>query len=159
MIRIDLLCESMIDAVLELENLCFPEDPWGRISFEHELTNPFSVFLVATDDESDAVVGYGGLWLMYDAGNITNIAVHPQYRREGIGSRILELLTQISAERGMETITLEVRRSNLAAQKLYEKNAFSVCGIRKRYYQRKEDAIIMTKQLKGEQSEYADIGN
>ena len=146
MIQIELLTEEDLDDVLALEQLCFPDDPWGRISFENELTNSLSVFLVAKDEER--VIGYGGVWLMYDAGNITNIAVHPDYRREGIGSKILTLLTNICEEKGMDNITLEVRESNFSAKALYEKEGFSVCGVRKNYYQGKENALIMTKELR-----------
>lgn len=150
MIHIGVLTEDVLDEVLDLEQICFPDDPWGRLSFENELHNPLSVFLVAKDEESGSVIGYGGIWLMYDAGNITNIAIHPQYRREGIGSKILKILTDICIEKGMDTITLEVRESNLPAQALYKENGFTVCGCRKKYYQGKEDALIMTKELRRE---------
>ena len=148
MIQIGILTEDLLDEVISLEQICFPDDPWGRLSFENELSNPLSVFLIAKDEDTGNVIGYGGVWLMYDAGNITNIAVHPQYRREGIGRNILALLTDICMEKRMDTITLEVRESNLPARALYEAEGFSVCGIRKKYYQGKEDALIMTKELR-----------
>ena len=148
MIQIGVLTEDLLDEVISLEQICFPDDPWGRLSFENELSNPLSIFLIAKDEETGNVIGYGGVWLMYDAGNITNIAVHPQYRREGIGRKILALLTDICMEKRMDTITLEVRESNLPARALYEAEGFSVCGIRKKYYQGKEDALIMTKELR-----------
>jgi len=147
MIQMEVLTEAMIDEIVTLENLCFPEDPWSRGMFEAELQNPLSVFIVGKDTTTGNSVGYGGVWLMYDVGNITNIAIHPDYRREGIGTNILALMTDICKEKGMETITLEVRESNLPAQKLYETNGFTVCGRRKKYYQGKEDALIMTKEL------------
>ena len=148
MIQIGILTEDLLDEVISLEQICFPDDPWGRLSFENELSNPLSIFLIAKDEETGNVIGYGGVWLMYDAGNITNIAVHPQYRREGIGRKILALLTDICMEKRMDIITLEVRESNLPARALYEAEGFSVCGIRKKYYQGKEDALIMTKELR-----------
>ena len=148
MIQIGVLTEDLLDEVISLEQICFPDDPWGRLSFENELSNPLSIFLIAKDEETGNVIGYGGVWLMYDAGNITNIAVHPQYRREGIGRKILALLTDICMEKRMDIITLEVRESNLPARALYEAEGFSVCGIRKKYYQGKEDALIMTKELR-----------
>ena len=150
MIQVSCFKAEHLDAVLELEQLCFPEDPWSRASFEQELSNPLSVFLIAIDEDTNQLVGYGGIWLMYDAGNITNIAVHPAYRREGIGSKLLELLTEVCQESGMETITLEVRESNLPARALYERRGFVLCGVRKNYYQGKENAMIMTKELKKE---------
>ncbi len=151
MIQVTILEEKDIEQVLELERICFPDDPWGRALFEHELTNPLSVFLVARDMGTRQVIGYGGIWLIYDTGEITNIAVHPDYRREGVGSEILAVLTQICMEKGMDAITLEVRESNQAAQNLYASKGFLVCGRRKRYYQGKEDALIMTKELRKEE--------
>ena len=148
MICVDLLKKSDIDEVLALENLCFPKDPWSRLSFENELENPLSVFFVARDEETGRMMGYGGIWLMYDIADITNIAVHPDYRREGIGRKLLQLLIQIAREKGMVAITLEVRKSNLPAQKLYESTGFVHCGVRRRYYQGIEDAQIMTLELK-----------
>ncbi len=147
MISLTLLQKSEIDEILQLELLCFPEDPWSRMSFENELENPLSVFFVARDEESGRMMGYAGIWLMYDVADITNIAVHPEYRREGIGRKLLNLLIQIAKEKNMTAITLEVRTGNLAAQKLYESAGFIHCGTRKRYYQGKEDAMIMTLEL------------
>ncbi len=148
MIVINLLKQSDIDEILPLEELCFPSDSWSRSSFENEVDNPLSVFFVARDDESGAMIGYGGVWLMYDVADITNIAVHPDYRREGIGRELLQLLIRIAREKMMTSITLEVRESNLPAQKLYESVGFVHCGTRKRYYQGIEDARIMTLELK-----------
>lgn len=147
MIRIERLTKGNLDAVWELEQICFPEDPWGRISFENELNQDHSVFLVAYDEEENMVVGYGGVWFQYDVGDVTNLAVHPDYRREGIGRKLLELLIGLCCERGMQAITLEVRETNTAAQKLYEGAGFTVSGIRKAYYKDRENAIIMTYQL------------
>ncbi len=144
MISICLLEKSDIEEIFQLEQLCFPEDPWSRASFETEIDNPLSIFFVARDDETGCMMGYGGMWLMHDVADITNIAVHPDYRREGIGGELLKLLIQIAKERNMSAITLEVRESNVPAQKLYESAGFVHCGNRKRYYQGKEDARIMT---------------
>lgn len=151
MIQVTILEEKDIEQIVALEQCCFPDDPWTRGLFEQELENPRSVFLVAKDSKTNQLIGYGGIWLIYDTGEITNIAVRPDYRREGIGSKILTLLTQICVEQGMDAITLEVRESNQAAQKLYESKGFLVCGRRKRYYQGKEDALIMTKELRKEE--------
>ena len=147
MIRMELLRTEDIEAVLELEKLCFPMDPWGRIAFEDEVDNPISVFLTAVDENSGELVGYGGLWLVYDVGNVTNIAVHPDYRRTGIGREILGVLIRICREKGMAAITLAVRHGNLPAIRMYENAGFQACGLRKRYYQDNEDALIMTKEL------------
>ena len=146
MIKFEMLSRDNIDEVYALEKVCF-EDPWSFESFESELSNKISVYIVARDEETDKIVGYGGVWMMYDCGDITNIAVSPESRRMGLGEKILELLTNISREKGMESLGLEVRASNDAAIGLYEKCGFTPCGIRKRYYKGKEDAILMSKSL------------
>lgn len=157
MIQFELLKEAHLGQILELEQLCFPEDPWTRQMFESELTNRISVYLVAVDLESNLVAGYAGVWLMYDIGNITNVAIRPEYRGEGLAMKLIELLTAVCREKGMSGMTLEVRKGNLPAQSLYRKLGFLPCGERKRYYQNQEDAIIMSRELGGETDE--DIGD
>ena len=144
MINFEMLNEDNVHEVWELEKLCF-DDPWELNAFTSELSNKISVYVAARDEKNGKIVGYAGVWLMYDCANITNIAVAPDYRREGLGGKMLELLTDVSRERGMDSITLEVRASNAPAIALYEKHGFVSCGLRKRYYQGREDALIMTK--------------
>ncbi len=146
MIKFEMLSRDNIDEVYALEKVCF-EDPWSFESFESELDNKISVYIVARDEETKEIVGYGGVWMMYDCGDITNIAVSPKCRRMGLGEKILELLTDISNEKGMKSLTLEVRASNDAAIGLYTKCGFTHCGIRKKYYKGKEDAVLMSKSL------------
>ncbi len=148
MITFEMLDENNVYEVWELEKLCFA-DPWELGAFESELSNRISVYIVARDAESGAVVGYGGVWMMYDCANITNIAVAPDYRRGGLGGEILRLLTEVSRENAMDSITLEVRVSNEAAIALYKKYGFEQCGLRKRYYKDNEDAVLMTKMICG----------
>ncbi len=160
MIQVNLLQTSDIDEILELEQKCFPDDPWSRGAFEEEIKNSLSIFLVAREEETGEIIGYGGVWLMYDVGNITNLAVAPNCRQSGIGRRILQLLIDLCVERGMTAITLEVRKSNLVAQKLYQSEGFVCCGLRKRYYQGTEDAVIMTLELiTMEEEENADFSH
>ena len=147
MIKFGLLAAENIDEVFELEKLCFPDDPWGRVSFENEVDNPHSIFVTATDDKTEHIVGYGGVWLVCDNGDITNIAVHPDYRREGIGKKILDVMTDICKEKQISSITLEVRDGNLPAYNLYRKEGFVVNGRRKKYYKGIDDAILMIKEL------------
>jgi ribosomal-protein-alanine N-acetyltransferase len=81
-------------------------------------------------------------------GDITNVAVLPEYRRLGIGSILIEAVIKKAAELELSLLTLEVRRSNTVAQSLYSKYGFEVIGERKRYYSdNREDALIMTKEL------------
>ena len=146
-IQINPISETILPALYELECLCFPQDPWSPASFRQELANPLSVFLAATETSTGRIVGYGGVWLMYDAGNITNIAVHPDFRRMGIGTALLCRLLQVCRERAMNSMTLEVRKGNHGAIALYESFGFQICGLRKRYYQDREDALIMTLEI------------
>ncbi len=131
-----------ISAVQLVENASFPI-PWPANAFRHELTqNRNAHYIVAK--EGDHIVGYAGLWLSLDEAHITTFAVLPDYRRRKIGERMLVALFDKSEKLGAEWLTLEVRASNLPAQKLYEKYGFRPAGIRRRYYSdNNEDAIIM----------------
>ena len=137
-----------IDAVQEVERSSFPV-PWPANAFRHELTqNRNARYIVARSGE--AIVGYAGLWLMVDEAHITTVAVHPDHRRLRIGERLLQRLFEIAVAMSAEWLTLEVRASNLPAQRLYEKYGFRRAGVRRRYYSdNNEDALIMwTERLK-----------
>ncbi|HEU5288148.1 MAG TPA: ribosomal protein S18-alanine N-acetyltransferase [Candidatus Limnocylindria bacterium] len=131
-----------IDAVQEVERASFPV-PWPANAFRHELTqNKNAHYIIAK--EGDHVVGYAGLWLSLDEAHITTFAVLPAYRRRRIGERMLLAIFERAGKLGAEWLTLEVRASNLPAQRLYEKYGFRPAGIRRRYYSdNNEDAIIM----------------
>ena len=118
--------------------------PWPPHAYRQELeSNRLAHYLVALIGER--VVGYGGIWLMVDEAHITTFAVHPAYRRRRIGERMLIALLDLAVDRGAREATLEVRLSNLAARRLYEKYGFRPVGIRPRYYSdNQEDALIMT---------------
>jgi ribosomal-protein-alanine N-acetyltransferase len=137
----DMTLRDLAD-VQEVENLSFPV-PWPPNAFRHELSqNRNARYIVARQERK--VVGYAGLWLMVDEAHITTFAVHPRFRRQRIGQRLLQRLFEIADEVGAEWLTLEVRVSNLAAQKLYEKYGFRRAGIRRHYYSdNNEDALIM----------------
>jgi len=121
--------------------------PWTKEDLHRDAcVNEMSVYLVATHEGK--VVGYAGMWHVVNEGHITNIAVSPEYRKMGIGQRLIEGLEQIAISREMIGITLEVRMNNAAAQGLYMRNGYKVEGIRKNYYaDTKEDALIMWKYL------------
>ncbi len=131
-----------IDAVWDIEKMCFSV-PWSRQSFVLEVEkNKCARYVVA--EHSGAVVGYGGMWLIVDEAHITNIAVHPLFRRRGIGEAILKALMAEAHRMGIDRMTLEVRASNIPAQNLYKKLGFVEVGVRKGYYSdNNEDAIIM----------------
>jgi ribosomal-protein-alanine N-acetyltransferase len=132
-----------IDGVMEIEYASFAI-PWSREAFEEELiNNKHAVYIVAK--QGNKVIGYGGMWKVLEEGHITNIAVHPDFRRMRVGYAIVEALTQIAKNKGIGSMTLEVRENNIAAQGLYRKFGFEVVGRRKKYYaDNNEDALIMT---------------
>ena len=112
-----------------------------------ELGNALSAFLVALDD-SDQVVGYAGLQVVLDEGYITNVAVRPECRRQGIASKLLQVFLDFAEANQLAFLTLEVRASNYDAIALYGTRGFRSVGRRKNYYEHpKEDAIIMTKEF------------
>jgi ribosomal-protein-alanine N-acetyltransferase len=142
-----LLIEPMrvadLEAVHQIELASF-NAPWPANAYRSELeTNRLASYLVARIDER--IVAYGGMWLMVDEAHITTFAVHPAWRRQGIGERLLVAFLDLAAERHAREATLEVRLSNLAARRLYEKYGFRPVGLRPRYYSDDgEDALIMT---------------
>lgn len=131
-----------VEAIYSIEKLCFP-DPWSREALIYELEeNPRAFYIVAELDEK--VVGYAGMWWVVDEGHITNVAVMPGYRNRRIGQGIIDVLIEFTSEKGIRHHTLEVRRSNEVAIRLYEKSGFRTEGIRKGYYLNNgEDALIM----------------
>lgn len=137
------LKESYIDEIVAISKLSF-RSIWDKNSFIEELNNGFARYVVALKD--DIVIGYGGMWVIIDEGHITNIAVHPEFRGNGIGSLIVESLINICTIEHVPSLTLEVRKSNFIAQNLYKKYGFTEEGLRPKYYgDNQEDAIIMWK--------------
>jgi ribosomal-protein-alanine N-acetyltransferase len=118
--------------------------PWPEHAYRSELeSNRLATYLVAR--VGSRLVGYGGMWLMVDEAHITTFAVHPAWRRQHIGERLLLAFLDLAIARGAHEATLEVRLSNLAARRLYEKYGFRPVGLRPRYYSDDhEDALIMT---------------
>ena len=133
-----------LEEVLAIEEECFSV-PWSKASFLYELLeNERAFYYVARANRK--VLGYVGMWMILDEGHITNLAVAPAYRRRGIGRALLQYLVEASKMLRIRYLTLEVRRSNLSAQLLYEELGFVRTGVRPRYYQdNQEDAIIMWK--------------
>ena len=132
-----------LDEVAELERICFSV-PWSRNMLAEELDNLLSAFLVALDD-SGKVVGYAGVQVILDEGYITNVAVRPECRRQGIAAKLLQVFLDFARANQLSFLTLEVRASNYDAIALYGSRGFRSVGRRKNYYEHpKEDAIIMT---------------
>ncbi len=137
-----------IGDVEALERAIFP-DPWSRESFQSEVSGtPGRWPRVAVDPESGTIVGYLVAWLVADEAHLGNVAVATRSRRRGIAQALLEDLIMESNRREARLITLEVRRSNKAAQDFYRKNGFYTVMIRRGYYQdNREDALVMIKPL------------
>ncbi|NLK44430.1 MAG: ribosomal protein S18-alanine N-acetyltransferase [Tissierellia bacterium] len=135
-----------LDRIMEIEVESFTT-PWPKESFILEITkNQLARYIVAVID--GLVVGYGGIWLIIDEGHITNIAVAKNYRGLGVGKKLIEGLIELCEDSGITAMTLEVRKSNVIAQKLYKTYGFVESGIRPNYYaDDNEDAIIMWKKL------------
>ena len=131
--------------IAELERRCF-SDPWSEKSIAYELTNPLSYWLVALD--GDVVAGYIGSQSVMGESDMMNVAVSPDYRRQGIGEGLVNALSAVLKEQGNTCLTLEVRVSNDSAIALYEKLSFVQVGRRPNYYRNpKEDALILRKEL------------
>ena len=133
-----------VPQIAELEKLCF-HDPWSENSIASELHNKLSNWLVAIDD--DQVVGYVGSQTVLGETDMMNIAIHPQYRKQGIATALIHNLIEILKEQNSHSLMLEVRRSNDAAKSLYMKMGFVEVGVRRNYYRNpKEDALILRKE-------------
>ena len=144
-IRIVPMTADHLDALEQLERTCFSR-PWSRKMLAEELENQCAAFLVAEDSVSGRVLGYAGLMVVADEGYITNVAVFPEYRRQGIAAQILQVFLQFAAAKHLAFLTLEVRPSNAAAIALYQGFGFREVGRRRNYYDLpKEDALILTK--------------
>lgn len=134
-----------LNEVLEIEVLAF-STPWSRNSFLYELLENERAFYLTAKNEYGRVLGYVGMWIVFDEGHITNLATHPQYRRQGVARKLMNELIAASKERGVRYLTLEVRRTNNVAQELYQKLGFVHMGVRRKYYlDNNEDALIMWK--------------
>jgi len=150
-----------VPAVMTIERESFPL-PWSNYTYRHELTeNTHSHYIVARPRQalaskrawwrqslwpaSPALVGYGGFWLVADEAHISTLAVAPQWRGHGLGELLLAAMIEQALSMKAVLVTLEVRVSNMVAQKLYTKYGFVITGTRPRYYRdNDEDAHIMT---------------
>ena len=136
---------SDVAAIAELEKRCF-SDPWSADSIASELVNPLSYWLVA--EANGQVAGYVGSQSVLDAADMMNIAVSPDYRRQGVAKALVNELTHHLSQNGVIALLLEVRVSNTPAITLYEKMGFEQVGRRPNYYRNpREDALILRKGL------------
>lgn len=130
-----------IPAVAAIEKSIFSA-PWSEESFLRAFSSPDNIYLVSVSEEG--VAGYCGIWISYETADLCNIAVAQEYRRQGMGEKLLSEAAARAESCGVERLMLEVRESNRSALCLYEKKGFQQIGIRKGYYDLpKEDAVLM----------------
>ena len=144
MIEIRPMEEAHVPQIAQLEKLCF-SDPWSESSIASELSNPLSCWLVAVEGEK--LAGYIGSQTVMGETDMMNVAVNPDFRRQGVARTLILALVEALKARGSHWLMLEVRQSNAPARALYEKLGFSEVGRRKNYYRNpKEDALILRKE-------------
>ena len=139
------MTEEHVTQVARLESVCFGSAAWSEKSVASELENKLALWLVALEGET--VAGYVGSQTVLDETDMMNVAVHPDYRRQGIAEKLVLELVEALKQRESRCLTLEVRASNAPAIALYEKLDFKQIGLRKNYYRNpKEDALILRKE-------------
>ena len=136
------LCEEKdLPAVMELDREAF-FDPWSRETWLREIRNPIAVWIVETADSN--IVGFAGLWNVAGEAQVMRVAVRKALRNRGLGLLLTQELINMAWESGAEAVTLEVRESNAAAQRVYERCGFVSGGVRPDYYEdTHEGAVIM----------------
>lgn len=139
------MTEKHIPDILKVERESFPH-PWTEAMFKEEISGKFSIYIAAVS--GGVSIGYMGMWILADEGHITNVAVSKDFRRQKVASLLVDKFIDIAREKNLAFMTLEVRASNDGAIALYEKKGFVEVGRRKKYYENKEDAILMTKYFK-----------
>ena len=144
-VKIVPMAAEHLDRLEQLERMCFSR-PWSKKMLAEELDNQCAAFLVAVEPETEKAVGYAGLLVVADEGYITNVAVDPSCRRQGVAAQLLQVFDNFAKGNHLAFLTLEVRPSNAAAIALYEGFGFREVGRRRTYYDLpKEDALILTK--------------
>lgn len=137
------MVKKYLDDVILIEESAYGEHHWSKESFFNELNNNLAKYFCAFNAEG-LLVGYCGCWQIMEEAHITNIAVSSDFRRQSIGEALLVAIVKSCYLEKIKYLTLEVRVSNEAAIKLYEKYGFKSLGVRKGYYQdNNEDALIM----------------
>lgn len=134
-----------LDDVLRIERASF-EQPYSRAILEQELKIPAAQVWVTL--HRGKRVGYIDFWVVKDEMELVSVAVSPKYKRRGVGEFMMRRMCRFAEQHRAQFIYLDVRQSNLAAQRLYEKFGFNKVGVRRRYYSdNQEDAIIMKKEM------------
>lgn len=155
--RIRRMTREDLSQVVEIENLTFSQ-PWSEQGFVDSLSSKDTVFLVAEETVAnscgnvcDWIVGYIGMYVSFEEGEITNVAVRETVRKQGIGNQLLKAVLEEGIKAGVTRFVLEVRVSNQPAVRLYQKHGFVTAGIRPDFYELpKENAWIMVREMKSE---------
>ncbi len=134
-----------IPFIIAIERKSFPQ-PWSYSLFLSELSNRMATYFVAL--WQGKVIGYIGMWIVWEEAHITTFAIHPAYRRKGFGEKLFTYALSYALSQGCKEVLLEVRVSNFVAQHLYRKLGFRAVGRRRGYYTDGEDAIVMKKDLR-----------
>ena len=143
MIELQRLAQRDLEAIERIERRSY-RTPWSRSMFASELSKPSSISLGAFEAETGELLGYLVISRYVDAWHVMNVAVEPAHRRQGIAVALFERLFELTAADGRRGYTLEVRISNEAAIRLYERLGFQSRGVRRGYYtDNREDALIM----------------
>lgn len=145
MIRIEVMGQADLEETAAIEQENFTR-PWTRKGFEDSAFREDTIYLAAKQD--DTVVGYIGMWISLDEGEITNVSVAKNMQGQGVGRMLMERLLQEAKQRQVRLCILEVRKSNQAAIHLYECMGFASMGVRKNFYEAPvEDGIVMGMEL------------
>jgi ribosomal-protein-alanine N-acetyltransferase len=137
-----------LDEVLAIE-ACAPPTPWSKNMFSEEMQNPFSsCFVIKVGVElRQPIIGFICFRNIAEESELLNIAVHPHYRRLGVGIKLMEFYIDFSSQRGIKVFYLEVNSSNQSAIHLYQRFSYQSFGMRKRFYQKQFDALLMMKKV------------
>jgi len=134
-----------LDKVVAIEKASMPS-PWSKELFEEELKRSQANYFVIEED--GALAGYVGYWEAPQEAHIITVAMAPAFRKRGLGKRMMDHFLAYAAQKGARLATLEVRESNLAGRRLYEKCDFRMVAIRKKYYSdNQEDAVVMIREI------------
>ena len=137
-----------LDPVLEIEEASF-NNPTTRQWYERELERPEVCFIYILQTPESPAAAFCAFWRVADQAHINNLAVRPELRGRGLGSEMLEAVVKEARQLGADSLTLEVRRSNVAAQRLYQGAGFHEAGVRKNYYtQPVEDALVLVRKIR-----------
>ena len=142
-----ILSAAELDGVLEIEAESF-NNPTTREWYERELERPEVCFIYVLRTPGGQVAAFCAFWRVADQAHINNLAVRPELRGRGLGAEMLKAIVTEAERLGAGSLTLEVRRSNIAAQRLYQRAGFHEAGVRKNYYtQPVEDALILVRKI------------